>query len=1311
MTPPIQLTTLGALALTLEGRPVLLGRRKPLTLLAYLARAGGADVRRAELAQLFWATSDEPRARQSLRQTLTELREILGDALRVTDQQVALGAARVQVDANAFQAAVSEGRYGEALELWGGDFLPDAELSADEDLRAWLEAEREGLRRSLAVASEAEVQRLASQGAWTEAGSVARRWTARAPNDERAARRLIEVLLLAGQKGEAAGEYRAVRQRLDAIGLEPSAELTSLAQAAEKPAADSSLGVFALLSPDLVGRADALSVLQRSWQGASRGESGSLVLTGDPGSGKSRLLEEFVRGLRRDSPRAIALYTRAFEAEHEAPYALVRHLFAGLARAPGLAGAPPAVLRSLAERIPEIAEAFPNLPHTESAPPSEAIARAIADVAAENPVLIAVDDAHLADSQSRSVLDALARRPPRNCLLIVAIPAESAGDFSGTRLGLPRLDASQVDQLLASMAEFRPEDRSRLARRLFEETRGNPLAVVEIVRALAEQGAIGPGPDGAWRTGELRPDVPLPVPVTLSEAALSRIEGLSPDARAVLEASVVIGRELDPAMLLELTGFENERLERALEDLVGRRLLKASLEGSSRLEFAHEHLRRAVYETLPPLRRAEWHHRSYRLLKRRPSRDSTRTAMLAHHQARGVSARRRWYRSPIGIGAAAIMVLLLGAGAWYWSRPATSSGATLVRVEPFAVVGDSALGFLGGAASQVISQGLNGAAGLRTVDSGAADLVVRGRVVVTGSRINITAALADPRRPDEVLAQASALGEAHDAITVSRDAARQLLQSRAGADPGAAGVLDWVNTRSIDALREYLEGERLFHALEIPEAIQAYRRATRYDTAFAVAWYRIGESGLWLLRTDVARVGADSAVHYLSGLDPYEIIHYQALQDFANGRIGEAEAKLRGTTAVFRHRTESRYLLADLLYHFYWLKGVGTRESRALFESLRRDQPGDWRPLFHLWDMAVADGRMAEAAALRDTIHALAPAADLFTSFDAITRFAAADSTGRRQVLDSLATTDQWTLANLVRRYANFTKDPAGTLALSALLTASERPPEVRATGHLFRAIAFLSMGRFARARDAARQAEAGSPITSYQWASLLLAPGLEGGAELASERARLSATLAGSGGIPLVPLAAPYYPWTDFDRRDAEDIFPYLRGRLALAAGDTAAAVRWLETLSQTSRATGELRPTLTSALGAMLAAHRGQRDAAIRMLDSAFARRPVDHSIMSVFVALPEERLALADWLAAAGRTADAIGWLDGIGEGTIYDLALVAPASLEQGQLLEQQGDRSGARVAYQRVVNLYREADPEFRSLATRATERLRALTAR
>ena len=148
----VNLRTLGELRLEEAAGSALSSRRKELVFLAYLARRGSRPLARAEAAALLWPDRDERRARQSLRQALLELRQLVGDGLLVDGDFIQLDPGSVQLDAATFERELDQGRLADAVSRWGGDFLPGAEEIGAEDLRGWLEAERERLRTRLALA-------------------------------------------------------------------------------------------------------------------------------------------------------------------------------------------------------------------------------------------------------------------------------------------------------------------------------------------------------------------------------------------------------------------------------------------------------------------------------------------------------------------------------------------------------------------------------------------------------------------------------------------------------------------------------------------------------------------------------------------------------------------------------------------------------------------------------------------------------------------------------------------------------------------------------------------------------------------------------------------------------------------------------------------------------------------------------------------------------------------------------------------------------------------------------------------------------
>ncbi|HSR14948.1 MAG TPA: hypothetical protein VLL51_04310 [Gemmatimonadales bacterium] len=150
----LELSTLGTVALRHKATTLLPGRRKVLAVLAYLAHVEN-PVDRGELAARFWPSSPEPRAKQSLRQALSELRTALGDALEITPTAVTLRRENLAVDSRLFLEDVDNELWNQALARWQGDFLAGFEDVGDDAWRTWLTRERASFTREFHRAREA----------------------------------------------------------------------------------------------------------------------------------------------------------------------------------------------------------------------------------------------------------------------------------------------------------------------------------------------------------------------------------------------------------------------------------------------------------------------------------------------------------------------------------------------------------------------------------------------------------------------------------------------------------------------------------------------------------------------------------------------------------------------------------------------------------------------------------------------------------------------------------------------------------------------------------------------------------------------------------------------------------------------------------------------------------------------------------------------------------------------------------------------------------------------------------------------------
>lgn len=231
--PTIEFRALGAPRLSSPEAELhsILARPKLLGLLSFLAFSPPGFHRRDMLLGLFWAETDQTRARRALRQSLYYLRQSLGPGVLVTrgEDEVGLEEKRLWSDVRAFEAGIKEGRREEALELYRGDLLSGFFVSGAPEYERWLEARREELRRQASEAAWELARAGEAEGNAAGAGHWARRATALEPLDERLVRDAIGLLDRVGDRSGALRLYEAFGRRLEEeFQIEPAPETQAL---------------------------------------------------------------------------------------------------------------------------------------------------------------------------------------------------------------------------------------------------------------------------------------------------------------------------------------------------------------------------------------------------------------------------------------------------------------------------------------------------------------------------------------------------------------------------------------------------------------------------------------------------------------------------------------------------------------------------------------------------------------------------------------------------------------------------------------------------------------------------------------------------------------------------------------------------------------------------------------------------------------------------------------------------------------------------------------------------------------------------
>jgi DNA-binding SARP family transcriptional activator len=627
----LRIRVLGELTLELDGEalPPPPGRRLR-ALLGWLALHPGMHAR-AEVAGRLWPDVLDESARTSLRTALADLRRALGNGhLIATRDEVGLGPG-VWIDARAFDELVAQRRLDEALALVRGEVLEGlAEdwVYAERDRRG--EAVREALR---GLAAEAE-----AAGDLHTAIARTREQIAADPLAEDTHRDLIRRLAAAGDRAAALSAYIQLRELLAReLQIAPSAQTRALASQihsteaapAEAPALPLPPALARRHRSPFVGRPDEPGKLREAFDRA--GDGRLVLLTGEPGIGKTRLAAELARNVR--GAGATVLYGRAQEeplapyqpfAEALGPFLAARSQDALFALAGPLAGELGRLVPAQVARLPPPAEAATRDPAGARYRLFEAASDLVAGAARERPLLLVLDDLHWADGPTLLLLRHLANAPLGHALVLGTYrsgePSAPLADALAALRREDRFDRIAVDGLVhddvdalvtAWLGRDAPES---LTDTVYRETDGNPFFVEELLRQYAES-------DAGTRRWE-----PM-VPEGVREVLGRRLARLGEPARDTLLLAAVAGRDVELRLLEAAGELPREALVEALDAALDAHLIREEAGAPGAYAFTHALVREAIYGELSSARRALLHGRIAAALE---GLDAD-AAELAHH--------------------------------------------------------------------------------------------------------------------------------------------------------------------------------------------------------------------------------------------------------------------------------------------------------------------------------------------------------------------------------------------------------------------------------------------------------------------------------------------------------------------------------------------------------------------------------------------------------------------------------------------------------------------------------------------------------
>lgn len=628
----------GNLRISFAGRPVTAVNTNRLqSLIAYLILHGDTPQPRERLAFLLWPASSESQARTNLRQLLHHLKRALpAECNFLATSHFAVQwrqDAACSVDVVDFQAAIAEAaaaRAGQDRAREIQSLSAAAQLYEDDLLPAlyddWIVPLREEYRRRVSEALQRLATLFEEQQDYSAAIPCAERLVALDSLSESHHQLLIRLHAANHDRSSALRAYhQCMRVLRREMGVEPGPATLELFERILKadPGASGELASGFPVSPAakrssqlqkvraLIGRTMEWHRLASAWQSATESGPRVAVISGEPGIGKTRLADELYQSCIRQGHAAAR--SRCYAGQGQVAYAPVAEwLRSDVVRA-GWANLRPPQLAELARLVPEIREQFPELDLLKPGQPGplaeswqrlhfyESLSAAFGS--SRKPMLLYLDDLQWCDPDSFEWLAALLTSPAADgVLLLGTVRAEETGrDHPFTRflavlrqsgmvleIPLEPLNAEETAEL-ARLESAKPLESGNLGE-IFRATRGNPLFVVESVRAGLQSTRV-------------------------HAVIAARLAQLTAASYELAGLASVVGRPFAFELLEKATDWDEGSVSDALDELWRRRIIESR--GASEYDFTHDRLREVACSELSLVRQRYLHRRVARALDRK----------------------------------------------------------------------------------------------------------------------------------------------------------------------------------------------------------------------------------------------------------------------------------------------------------------------------------------------------------------------------------------------------------------------------------------------------------------------------------------------------------------------------------------------------------------------------------------------------------------------------------------------------------------------------------------------------------------------
>ena len=644
---------------------------------------------REKLATLFWGETSERQAKASLRNTLYELRRELSSGSGLAQEYILAESntlcfnseAVYWLDIEEFEKLLDKetrdewarmDNYSKAVELVRGDFLEGFIVKDSLEFEDWAFFERERLKRRCLEALAELSDCCGRQGEYDRAIAYAIQILSRDNLQENVHRQLMRLYYAAGNRSAAMRQYEVCKEIIGReLGVAPLAETTTLyeqilhqelvpppVKKIEAPRREPSTDIQWQLRPSplrpwpkpeylsssLVGRDKEYTRLVGHLQATSQGQGRMVIIDGEVGIGKTRLAQELLNLAESDSfgsaqacpgrDKFHLLIGRCYESEMALPYQPLVEALRGFLPTLDINRVQISSLwlREVSKLVPELSEVLPDLPNsvplngeTERSRLLEGVARFLAVLSRQRPLLLFIDDLNWADQATLTLLQYLARHVTRERILLIgSYRTEDLNDLLAnmmrnlnqdgllSRITLRRLTLEEVTTLIRELAGMESGGEI-FSRRIYQETEGNPFFIFEVIRSLFEEGILYRDEHG-WST-DLKDFATnyaqLPIPPSMREVIEARLNRLDEVSRQVLETAAVFQQQFYFSTVQKACDRTEDETLDAFDKMLDAQLIKegeVGIKGSS-YDFSHDKIREVTCQQMSGARRQQVHRR------------------------------------------------------------------------------------------------------------------------------------------------------------------------------------------------------------------------------------------------------------------------------------------------------------------------------------------------------------------------------------------------------------------------------------------------------------------------------------------------------------------------------------------------------------------------------------------------------------------------------------------------------------------------------------------------------------------------------